>query len=103
MASRVTPCICALIKHAVSTNLRRVYRNFIINNNTAYCDMPHSTKSSNTSSLLLLQCIRKYNYYHMLVALTHRKVELYSMAWQEAVDLSRFTVSAAPFGGPIGM
>ena len=24
------------------------------------------------------------------------------MAWQEAVDLSKFIVSAAPFGGPIG-
>ena len=24
------------------------------------------------------------------------------MAWQEAVDLSKFTVSAASFGGPIG-
>lgn len=32
----------------------------------------------------------------------NRKVELYSMEWQDAVDLSRFTVSAAPFGGPIG-
>ena len=31
-----------------------------------------------------------------------RKVELYSMEWQDAVDLSRFIVSAAPFGGPIG-
>ncbi|CAH3134259.1 unnamed protein product [Porites lobata] len=32
----------------------------------------------------------------------YRKVELYSMEWQDAVDLSRFIVSAAPFGGPIG-
>ena len=32
----------------------------------------------------------------------NRKVELYSMEWQDAVDLSRFIVSAAPFGGPIG-
>ncbi|KAM7426316.1 Vacuolar protein sorting-associated protein 16 [Porites harrisoni] len=31
----------------------------------------------------------------------YRKVELYSMEWQDAVDLSRFIVSAAPFGGPI--
>ncbi|CAH3199159.1 unnamed protein product, partial [Porites evermanni] len=30
------------------------------------------------------------------------KVELYSMEWQDAVDLSLFIVSAAPFGGPIG-
>jgi len=32
----------------------------------------------------------------------YRKIELYSMAWQEAVDLSKFIVSAASFGGPIG-
>ncbi|KAM7431220.1 Vacuolar protein sorting-associated protein 16 [Porites harrisoni] len=32
-----------------------------------------------------------------------RKVELYSMEWQDAVDLSRFIVSAAPFGGPIAL
>ncbi|KAM7431240.1 Vacuolar protein sorting-associated protein 16, partial [Porites harrisoni] len=31
------------------------------------------------------------------------KVELYSMEWQDAVDLSRFIVSAAPFGGPIAL
>ena len=24
------------------------------------------------------------------------------MEWQDAVDLSRFIVSAAPFGGPVG-
>ncbi|KAM7425656.1 Vacuolar protein sorting-associated protein 16 [Porites harrisoni] len=33
----------------------------------------------------------------------YRKVELYSMEWQDAVDLSRFIVSAAPFGGPIAL
>lgn len=33
----------------------------------------------------------------------YRKIELYSMAWQEAVDLSKFTISAAPFGGPIAL
>ena len=32
----------------------------------------------------------------------YRKIELYSMAWQQAVDLSKFIVSAASFGGPIG-
>ena len=31
-----------------------------------------------------------------------RKVELYSMEWQDTVKLSWFIVSAAPFGGPIG-
>ena len=36
------------------------------------------------------------------VFVLNRKVEVYSMEWQDAVDLSRFTVSAAPFGGPIG-
>ncbi|XP_020601018.1 vacuolar protein sorting-associated protein 16 homolog [Orbicella faveolata] len=33
----------------------------------------------------------------------YRKIELYSMAWQEAVDLSKFIVSAASFGGPIAL
>lgn len=33
----------------------------------------------------------------------YRKIELYSMAWQETVDLSKFIVSAAPFGGPIAL
>lgn len=33
----------------------------------------------------------------------YRKIELYSMAWQDAVDLSKFIVSAAPFGGPIAL
>ncbi|CAH3134282.1 unnamed protein product [Porites lobata] len=33
----------------------------------------------------------------------YRKVELYSMEWQDAMDLSRFIVSAAPFGGPIAL
>ncbi|XP_073236794.1 vacuolar protein sorting-associated protein 16 homolog isoform X4 [Porites lutea] len=33
----------------------------------------------------------------------YRKVELYSMEWQDVVDLSRFIVSAAPFGGPMAL
>lgn len=32
-----------------------------------------------------------------------RKHEIYSMQWAEKVDLSKFIIAAAPFGGPIGM
>ena len=32
----------------------------------------------------------------------YRKQELYEMEWADQVDLSRFLVAAAPYGGPIG-
>lgn len=38
----------------------------------------------------------------IVVSCTCRKEELYSMAWQDTVDISKFVVSAAAFGGPIG-
>ena len=40
---------------------------------------------------------------NIFVSSTCRKEELYSMAWQDTVDISKAVVSAGAFGGPIGM
>ena len=40
---------------------------------------------------------------NIFVPSTCRKEELYSMAWQDTVDISKAVVSAGAFGGPIGM
>lgn len=31
----------------------------------------------------------------------YKKCEVYSMGWSDIVDISKFEVSAAPYGGPI--
>ena len=32
-----------------------------------------------------------------------RKQELYSLEWGDLIDLSKFVIAAAPYGGPLGM
>ena len=54
----------------------------------------------NVHTLAIIELQQKFSSQNVFVL--NRKVELYSMEWQDAVDLSRFIVSAAPFGGPIG-
>ena len=54
----------------------------------------------NVHTLAIIGLQQKFSSQNVFVL--NRKVELYSMEWQDAVDLSRFIVSAAPFGGPIG-
>ena len=51
-------------------------------------------------TLAIIELQQKFSSQNVFVL--NRKVELYSMGWQDAMDLSRFIVSAAPFGGPIG-
>ena len=54
----------------------------------------------NVHTVAIIELQQKFSSQNVFVL--NRKVELYSMEWQDAVDLSRFIVSAAPFGGPIG-
>ena len=54
----------------------------------------------NVHTVAIIELQEKFSSQNVFVL--NRKVELYSMEWQDAVDLSRFIVSAAPFGGPIG-
>ena len=54
----------------------------------------------NVHTVAIIELQQKFSSQNVFVL--NRKVELYSMEWQDAVDLSRFIVTAAPFGGPIG-
>ena len=54
----------------------------------------------NVHTVAIIELQQKFSSQNVFVL--NRKVELYSMGWQDAMDLSRFIVSAAPFGGPIG-
>ena len=54
----------------------------------------------NVHTVAIIELQQKFSSQNVFVL--NRKVELYGMEWQDAVDLSRFIVSAAPFGGPIG-
>ena len=54
----------------------------------------------NVHTVAIIELQQKFSSQNVFVL--NRKVELYSMEWQDAVDLSQFIVSAAPFGGPIG-
>ena len=51
----------------------------------------------NVHTVAIIELQQKFSSQNVFVL--NRKVELYSMEWQDAVDLSRFIVSAAPFGG----
>ena len=51
----------------------------------------------NVHTVAIIELQQKFSLQNVFVL--NRKVELYSMEWQDAVDLSRFIVSAAPFGG----
>ncbi|CAH3169769.1 unnamed protein product, partial [Porites evermanni] len=55
----------------------------------------------NVHTVAIIELQQKFSSQNVFVL--NRKVELYSMEWQDAVDLSRFIVSAAPFGGPIAL
>ena len=55
----------------------------------------------------MIKLIRKYLSTNGLVLIflcisVTRKQELYQMGWADQVDLSKFMVAAAPYGGPIG-
>ncbi|KAM7431227.1 Vacuolar protein sorting-associated protein 16 [Porites harrisoni] len=55
----------------------------------------------NVHTVAIIEIQQKFSSQNVFVL--NRKVELYSMEWQDAVDLSQFIVSAAPFGGPIAL
>ena len=42
------------------------------------------------------------HYFEFVLVYVFRKCEIYSMEWAGLVDLSKFTVAAAAYGGPIG-
>ena len=51
---------------------------------------------------LVPNCLQKLSADVTFFCFHYRKQELYSLEWGDLIDLSKFVVVAAPYGGPVG-